>query len=285
MSHKNSVIESIKKRYSCRTFDAKPLEDALVKKLQDYIETINAKAKIKARFICISNSEGDETPVKLGTYGMISGATNYIVGICEKDEKNYVDFGYLFEEIILFATENNLQTCWLGGTFNRDEFTQKCNLTENEYIAIVSPYGMKKKSPRLFETAVRALVGANNRKPFSEIFFENDLTTPLSEKVAGDYLTPLEMVRLSPSASNKQPCRVIKNQDGFNFYLKRTKNYPTGLFDMQKNDIGIAMCHFELTANELLLKGHWENKNGANEIKDLEYITTWVEDLNENLKS
>ncbi len=279
MSHKNSVIESIKKRYSCRTCDTKPLEVELVNKLQSFIDTINSKTKIKAKFICISNNASDETPVKLGTYGMISGATNYIVGICEKDEKSYVDFGYLFEEIILFATENNLQTCWLGGTFNRDEFTQKCNLTENEYIAIVSPFGIKKKSPRLFETAVRALVGANNRKPFSEIFFENDLTTPLSENSVGGYLTPLEMVRLSPSASNKQPCRVIKNQDGFNFYLKRTKNYPTGLFDMQKNDIGIAMCHFELTASKLSLKGHWENKNGLKDINDLEYINTWVREI------
>ncbi|MEI6132663.1 MAG: nitroreductase family protein [Bacillota bacterium] len=279
MSHKNSVIESIKKRYSCRTFDPKPLEEQLVKKLNDFIVTINAKTKIKARFICISNNEGDGTPVKLGTYGMISGATNYIVGICEKDEKNYVDFGYLFEEIVLHATGIDLQTCWLGGTFNRDEFTQKCNLKENEYIAIVSPFGMKKKTPRLFESAVRVLVGANNRKPFSELFFENDLSTPLNESSIVEYITPLEMVRLSPSASNKQPCRIIKTKDGYNFYLKRTKNYPTGLFDMQKNDIGIAMCHFELTSKELSLIGHWGNINSANEIKDLEYITTWVEDL------
>ena len=277
MEQNIAITETIKKRYSCRTYDTKPVEESLVMNLSEYVKTVNQKIKIKARLICISTDAGGERPVKLGTYGMISGASNYIVGICEKDEKNYVEFGYLLEEVILFATEMNLQTCWLGGTFNRDEFSQKCNLTEHEYIAIVTPFGIKKKSPRLAETAIRAVIGADHRKPFGELFLEIDGMTPLKSDAIGAYQTALEMVRLSPSASNKQPCRVVKNSDGYHFYLKRTKNYPMGLYDMQKNDIGIAMCHFELTTNELGLKGKWEESNHPVIIDGLEYITTWVE--------
>lgn len=276
MELNKSIIENIKTRYSCRSYDAKPLDKTVEKKLCDYIENINNKTKIKARFIYISKNVSDETPIKLGTYGMIAGANNFLVGICEKDELNCLEFGYLFEEIILFATDINLQTCWLGGTFNRNEFTQRCNLQDNEYIAIVSPVGIKKSKPRFFDNAVRSLIGANSRKPFAELFFENNLSIPLNENSIGDYKAPLEMVRLAPSASNKQPWRIIKNNDGYNFYLKRTKAYPTGLFDMQKNDIGIAMCHFELTAKELCLKGEWVNIKNQNNINDLEYISTWV---------
>jgi hypothetical protein len=271
-----SVIENIKTRYSCRSYDSKPLDPSSEEELLDYIEHINKITQIKARFIFITKNTSDETPVKLGTYGMIAGAVNFIIGICDKDESNSMEFGYLFEKIILFATDINLQTCWLGGTFNRNEFTQKCHLQDNEYIAIVSPVGIKKQKPRFFDNAVRLAIGANNRKPFNELFFEHDLSTPLNENSIGDYKTPLEMVRLAPSASNKQPWRIIKNNDGYHFYLKRTKAYPSGLFDMQKNDIGIAMCHFELTAKYLGLKGEWNTNESQNTIIGLEYISTWA---------
>lgn len=276
MEPDKSIIEIIKSRYSCRSYDGKPLDKVSEKKLCGCIEDINKETKIKARFLYITNNAGDQTPVKLGTYGMIAGATNFIIGICEKDETNCAAFGYLFEKIILFVTGLNLQTCWLGGTFNRNEFTQKCNLLDNEYIAIVSPVGVKKQKPRLFDNAVRTVVGANNRKPFAELFFEDNLSVPLNINNTGSYITPLEMIRLAPSASNKQPWRIIKNNNGYNFYLKRTKNYPTALFDMQKNDIGIAMCHFELTAKELKLKGKWANIKSPTEIDGPEYISTWV---------
>lgn len=35
------------------------------------------------------------------------------------------------------------------------------------------------------------------------------------------------------------------------FYLQRSKNFAGGKLDMQKIDMGIALCHFELMAKEL----------------------------------
>ena len=61
----------------------------------------------------------------------------------------------------------------------------------------------------------------------------------------------LEMVRLAPSAVNKQPWRMVVMDDIVHFYLQRSKNFRAGKLDMQKIDMGIALCHFELMANEL----------------------------------
>jgi hypothetical protein len=44
---------------------------------------------------------------------------------------------------------------------------------------------------------------------------------------------------------------------------------------MQKNDIGIAMCHFELCAKELRLKGSWKQRNDIEASEALEYIVSW----------
>ena len=46
-------------------------------------------------------------------------------------------------------------------------------------------------------------------------------------------------------------------------------------FDMQKNDLGIAKCHFELSASELGLKGQWKILSNIATDADWEYISTW----------
>lgn len=75
--------------------------------------------------------------------------------------------------------------------------------------------------------------------------------------------------------SNKQPWRIIKDKSGYQFSLCRTKGYEMANFDIQKNDLGIAMCHFELTANELGLNGRWEEKQRVNSPNGWEYIIMW----------
>lgn len=276
MEFQKSVIELIKMRTSCRSYNRRDIENIALQKLEGYIKRINEEAKIKVRFVFINSKDINAGKINnLGTYGVISGANSFIVGILDKDEKDALEFGYLFEKIMLFATDLGLQTCWLGGTFNKNDFKQNIGLLENEFIPIVSPVGIKKEKPRVFESAMRAVIGANKRKPWSELFFEKDSAVPLNENSAGSYAVPIEMVRLGPSASNKQPWRLIKDNGAFHFFLCRTKGYGATLYDMQKNDIGIAKCHFELSANELGLKGKWQEIKSMNIPNKWEYISTW----------
>lgn len=77
----------------------------------------------------------------------------------------------------------------------------------------------------------------------------------MDENEAVEFELPLEMVRLGPSASNKQPLRIIKDENTFHFFVCRNKGYGIAGYDLQKNDIGIAKCHFDLTIKELEIKG------------------------------
>ena len=275
MEFNRTPKELIKLRTSIRSFDDKEIEATKFQKLKDYIEHINNQSKIKARFTLTTNKSDNKEPRKLGTYGIISGANTFIVGILDKDEKDSVEFGYLFEKIILFATDLDLGTCWMGGTFSKANFENNIELGENEYIPIVSPVGNKKEKPKLFDKIMRAGAGSDKRKPWSELFFQEDRSVPLNEATAGLYTTPLEMVRIGPSASNKQPWRVIKDDNKFHFFLSRTKGYGIPSYDMQKNDMGIAKCHFELTANELGLMGSWKDTEEIDLENEWEYICTW----------
>jgi nitroreductase len=272
MEYERSAAELIRTRRSCRTFDSKTPDGAVLLRLKDYLKQTTENAGIKARFVLLSAAGTDG---KLGTYGFISGAVTFIAGIVNRDEKDAARFGYLFEKIVLFATDLGLSTCWLGGTFKREDFKRQLTLSANEHLAIISPVGYPKDKPRALETAMRAMIGANSRKPWRELFFNKDGRTPLEEKSAGEYAVPLEMVRLAPSASNKQPWRVIWEGSRLNFCLCRTKGYGSMGFDMQKNDIGIAMCHFELTARDLGVPGGWAASPPATTPEGWEYIASW----------
>ena len=95
----------------------------------------------------------------------------------------------------------------------------------------------------------------------------------------------LEMVRLGPSASNRQPWRVVKGGEKWHFYLQRSPGYQERRLvklyttaDLQRIDMGIAMCHFELTLKELGLEGKWVVEDPSSVEGDgfLEYSATWV---------
>ena len=280
MDLQKPVIQIIKERISCRSFDKNKTDDAALKKLGEYIDEINGEAKSKVRFMLTSKpGKKDGSSEKLGTYGVISGTNLFIIGVVDKEKKDEAEFGYLFEKIVLFATALGLGTCWLGGTFKRSDFAQKAALAENEYIPIVSPVGVKRERTRLLDMAMRAGAGSNKRKPWSELFFETNAETPLTEEKAGAYKTVLEMVRIAPSASNKQPWRIIKDENEFKFFICRNDGYGMASYDLQKNDVGIAMCHFELAAKELGLKGGWQGKAPGSVPGKWEYVSTWLADI------
>ena len=58
------------------------------------------------------------------------------------------------------------------------------------------------------------------------------------------------MVRLGPSATNSQPWRIVLCGNTVHFYEKQNKGMSSGDWDVQKIDMGIALCHFELGALE-----------------------------------
>ena len=79
------------------------------------------------------------------------------------------------------------------------------------------------------------------------------------------------MVRLAPSAVNKQPWRVVADSKGFHFYLQRSKGFNReGRPDMQQVDMGIALCHFMSTCGGALVIAD----PGIAAPDDTEYIST-----------
>ena len=84
------------------------------------------------------------------------------------------------------------------------------------------------------------------------------------------------MLRFAPSAVNKQPWRVIVKDSTAHFYCKRSKGFGGGKLDMQMIDMGIALCHFDVTAKACGLDVEFAQENHGL-AEDMEYVASyWV---------
>lgn len=266
-----NIVETIQKRRSVRTYTSEPLTVEHQNQIEQYISQLQAPFGVKARIELIS-AESNDKPIKLGTYGWIKGAHNYLALIYEEAPLAEIGAAYMLEQLILFCTDLGLGTCWLGGSFSRGDFKKQIKLNPNEKLRIVSPVGYASHETRFLEKyIVRAEKNHAFRKPFGELFFDKDFNTPLTDIKAGHFLRPLEMVRLAPSANNKQEWRIAADGKSLHFYKK-----PYPMFD--SIDMGIALCHFELTCKELGIGGKYEILKDVGGNDTLKYVISWLSD-------
>lgn len=280
-----AITEVIERRFSCRTYDPRRIDPEIRDELSKALEESSAgPLGGSVRLELVAAGPDDLAALKgLGTYGFIKGASGFIVCAADREENGMEDCGYLLEQAILFATDRGLDTCWLGGTFNKSGFSRKIALKETEMIPAVVSVGYAEDRRRWFDSYIRRRAGSDSRLAWDTLFFDGTFGTPLSVDKAGAFTAPLEMVRLGPSASNRQPWRIIRDNSRWHFYLQRTKGYGKRnmdlfkLADLQRVDMGIAMCHFELTAREARLSGEWLRAEPDIEKPDelTEYVVTW----------
>jgi len=288
INYSKPVVEIIRQRYSCRTYHSDALEEDTRQRLANFaVSSKGGPLGTRARFELIAASDGDPKALKsLGTYGFIKGAAGYIVGATEEGAYNIEGFGYMLELIVLYATDLGLGTCWLGGTFSKSSFAKKISVRDTEIVPGVASVGYIAKKPRRIEALLRRNDGRTDRRlPWEQLFFNREFSKPLSHEESGVYKSVLDMVRLGPSASNRQPWRVVRDGSRWHFYLQRTPGYResplvrlTTVADLQRMDMGIAMSHFELAAREFDLDGNWEILEPQIEIPDdfTEYTVSWV---------
>lgn len=275
------IADVIKARHSVRTYKPESLPKDLKTKLSSYAKDIKGPFESEVRLELVDDIDiTEKASGKIGTYGVIKGAKAYIAGVMQKGENCEEQLGYSLEKLILCAVSLGLGTCWLGGTFKRSEFASLVKPVENELIPIVTPVGYPNERRSIVESLMRVGAGSDKRKPWNELFFDGSFDKPLGKEEAGKYTEALEAVKLAPSASNKQPWRIVKDGSAYHFYLKPTKGYGISKeYKIQKIDIGIAMCHFEMTAMENGIEGKWESISGIGNAGDeeAEYIVSWIE--------
>jgi nitroreductase len=255
------VVQIIRARRSVRAYSGEPIPAAA------YAELVAACGSLTRGPL------GTECRLRLVEDAWsLWGTRLFLAGAARRGPHALEDLGRLLEELVLRATGLSLGTCWIGLGFPQRAFAAALQLAHGEILPAVIPLGLPSGRTTAYGLAARLATGAARRKSWGELFFDGGFRTPLpaprtasgasgGSDPADPYELALEMVRLAPSAQNRQPWRVVRtgtaDRPRFHFFRHR----PPGLLslrpDWQRLDIGIAMAHFELTLAEAGVHGRW----------------------------
>ncbi|MCR5773508.1 MAG: nitroreductase family protein [Lachnospiraceae bacterium] len=243
----NELLDTIKSRKSVRTFDETPLSDQHMSDIKEYLsnsENTSNPFGIPVEFVLLDAKEhGLSSPV-------LSGESLYVAGKVGKKPYADVAFGYSFEKLVLHAWTLGIGTVWIGGTMKREVFETAAGVRDGEMMPCVSPLGYPSKKRSIKESMMRKGIRADSRISGDRLFFDGEWGKAYTP--ADDMADVFEMVRWAPSAVNKQPWRIIVKDGIYHFYEKKDKGYDNEVTgDLQKIDVGIAICHFLLGVKEL----------------------------------
>ena len=278
-----SLLETMNRRTSVRTFSEEIPEEELHHKIKRIVQR-ERKGPFGNRYSMTLMDVDSEKNLELGkmtSYGILKNARFFFGGIASGDDRAIIDYAYCFEEVVLELTASGLGTCWMGGTFGRGFIAKMLSLPEGKVIPAISPIGFIHEKRTAAERLTRFIAGSHNRKSHNKLFFNHVGTEVFEPVITEDLRSPLnevfESVRFAPSASNKQPWRIVIHDDLYHFYCDYDKTYNSLIkgFKIQSLDMGIALCHFTKAAEELRFKGTLSYSDPKFENIKWDYVLSW----------
>jgi Nitroreductase family. len=213
------LLQAIEARHSVRAYENRPIGASAMTALTAEMEKLNEQSGMHMQLVL---DDPDCFQGFLAKYGAFVNAKNYIALVGKNEPGLAEKCGYYGEKLVLLAQQLGLNTCWVGGTYQKG----KCRATvlkgEKLKLIIVLGYGQTQGKER--ETKpIEALCTVNGPMP-------------------DWFLKGMKAVQLAPTAINQQR---------FHFTLKNNGVEATALFGpLTKVDLGIAKCHFEIGAGD-----------------------------------
>ncbi len=227
---------AIENRVSRRKFEKESITDLEKEKIISRINQLNEVSGLTMTFV----EDGSGAFGKLRkSYGLFTNVRSIILMKGNKDDKDLKEkVGYYGEDLVLDITDLGIGTCWVGGTFDKDEI----HIGSGEELVCVVAAG-KVEAPSLTEKMVRS---ATHRKEKS-----------VEERIISDCALPqwvqngMKAVLLAPNAKNTQKATFKYENNTLSAQIAND-------YSMDMIDLGIAKKHFEIGAG-----GKFEFGNGG----------------------
>lgn len=211
-----TLFDTIFVRKTTRQFDPAPLEPKQLDELQAYLDQV------------IPLNDAIQTKVRIVSRQEIKtllpwGAPHYALLWTEAGDEALTEVGFRYQQFDLYLQSIGLGSCWLG--------MAKPIRSENddglEFVIMIA-FGRARNSPL--------------RKPSGFVRRGMEKMTDVDD-------LQLEVIRLAPSATNRQPWYCLHDDDGqrvhlfgreMGLILKKDANR------YMRIDMGIALCHLYL---------------------------------------
>ncbi|MBQ7839865.1 MAG: nitroreductase [Lachnospiraceae bacterium] len=211
------LMEAMKQRHSVRSYKACKLDDNVKESLQKKIREINEKSGLHFQLIADEPKAFDSF---MAHYGKFSGVTNYIALVGKKGADLEEKCGYYGEELVLYAQQLGLNTCWVAMTYSKVPGTFQVDDGEKLTVVISVGYG---------ET--QGVV--HKSKPADKVCKTNG-------EMPEWFKNGVEAALLAPTAMNQQ--KFLFTLEGKQVAAKAGMGFYTKL------DLGIVKYHFEVGA-------------------------------------
>ena len=229
-----TLQEAIEARHSVRAYKDQPLNEDIVKVLEDEIVRLNDEGQLHIQLILNEPKAFQGTMAK---YGKFRNANNYIVMAGKKAEDLDERVGYYGEHLVLLAQTLGLNTCWVGLSYSKVPGTYE--LDEGEKIAcyIAIGYGETQGVGHKIKTVEQV-----SRSVVSSSKNTSDITPSWFKK-------GVEAALLAPTAVNQQKFSFeYVGMDNNRHQVRAKKGFS--MIGYTKMDLGIAKYHFEIGAGK-----------------------------------
>lgn len=210
-------LEAIQQRHSVRQYLDKPIEPELVEKIQQRITEINEEGHLHLQLI---QNEPKAFKSFLARYGRFTNVQNYIACIGEDTPDLDEKIGYYGEDLVIYAQQLGLNTCWVGGTYKKMKEVFEIGPDEKLVLVISIGYG---------ENQGKAHKG---KQPNDVIITKGDVPEWFENGV--------EAALMAPTAVNQQ--KFTLEYDGEGVIARAGRGFYS------KVDLGIIKYHFEVGA-------------------------------------
>lgn len=213
-------LEALRNRHSVRKYQDRPLEDNVVKALQDEITKLNREGDLHMQLVL------NEYMAFRGflSYGTFSNVSNYVMVVGKKSDSLEYRCGYYGEKLVIYAQSIGLNTCFVGLTYKKVTGAFEVGSDEKVVLCIAIGYG---EADGYKNHKVKRPDQVSNISADSPEWFKKGVDTAL----------------MAPTAINQQK---------FYFeYVSPDKVKPlrgSSLVGYTKIDLGIAMYNFEVGA-------------------------------------
>ena len=166
-----TVFETIKNRYSCRNYKAKPVPEEKLKKVLEAARLApSAHNSQDRKFIVVRDKKKINQLAEAAGQSFIAEAPVVITAVSLNPEDLLssgvhayaVDLAIAIDHMTLVATEEGLGTCWIGA-FSQEEVKSILNIPGEFKVVALLPLGFPADKPK-----------PKSRKGLEEIISENN---------------------------------------------------------------------------------------------------------------
>lgn len=250
-----NLYNAISMRKSVREFEKKEIEEKDIQCLERFTRELTPVFPEISYEIVFHGME-EQQQKKRGIFS--AAAPCYLSYVAEDSWMSRVNAGYMMEQIVLFLTCRGIATCYQGNV----KFLEAGESEKKELVVAALGYPVH---------YIYREEGTAKRIPLAKQCL-------FKEEPNKNVMTILRAANLAPSAYNGQPWRFIAYNNRIHVMVQKENVLVAKPGTKRMVDIGIALAHMAITADELWLDIEWkvlENVQSQN-LKRNNYVITML---------